>query len=94
MIKEIVLDKANNFVGKTIIHPSHITYVNGLQVVTYEEYMDAMAILHTKDKGVIKGEGGNKMNEIKPHHNWAVRVMNKSKIYGVLNQDAEYIQLF
>ncbi|PLS19731.1 citrate lyase subunit beta [Bacillus sp. M6-12] len=94
LVKEIILDKANNFVGKTVIHPSHITYVNGLQVVTYEEYMDAMAILNNQGKGVVKGEGGNKMNEIKPHHNWAMKVINKSKIYGVLNKDAEYVQLF
>lgn len=92
LVKEIVLDKANNLTGKTIIHPTHITYVNGLQAVTYEEYMDAMTVLNTKDKGVIKG--GNKMNEIKPHHNWAVKILNKSKIYGVLNKNAEYIQLF
>lgn len=94
LVKEVILDKANNFVGKTVIHPSHITYVNGLQVVTYEEYMDALAILNNQGKGVIKGENGNKMNEIKPHYNWAVKIMKKSKIYGVLNQDAEYIQLF
>jgi citrate lyase beta subunit len=94
LVKEIILDKANNFVGKTVIHPSHITYVNGLQVVTYEEYMDASAILNNQGKGVVKGEGGNKMNEIKPHHNWAVKIINKSKIYGVLNQNAEYVQLF
>lgn len=92
LVKEIVLDKANNFTGKTVIHPTHITYVNGLQVVTYEEYMDAMTILNTKDKGVVKG--GNKMNEIKPHYSWAVKIINKSKIYGVLNKNAEYIQLF
>ena len=94
LVKEVILDKANNFVGKTVIHPTHISYVNGLQVVTYEEYMDALSILNNQDKGVIKGENGNKMNEIKPHYNWAVKVMKKSKIYGVLNQHAEYIELF
>lgn len=94
LVKEIILDNANNFVGKTVIHPSHITYVNGLQIVTYEEYMDAMSIVNNEGKGVIKGQNGNKMNEIKPHFNWAMKVIQKSKIYGVLNKDAECLELF
>lgn len=94
LLKEVILDKSNNFVGKTVIHPSHITYVNGLQVVTYDEYMDALDIINNTSGGVIKGRSGNKMNEIKPHYNWAKKVIAKSKVYGVLQQDAEYIQLF
>lgn len=94
LLKEVILDKANNLVGKTVIHPSHITYVNALQVVTHEEYMDALSIVRNQGKGVLKGENGNKMNEVKPHHNWAEKILRKSKIYGVLQRDADYVQLF
>ena len=30
LLREVILDKANGFIGKTIIHPSHIKYVNAM----------------------------------------------------------------
>ena len=53
LMRELVLDKANGFIGKTIIHPSHINYVNGFLAVTKEEYEDALQVLNTSG-GVIK----------------------------------------
>ena len=93
LIKEVILDKANGYIGKTIIHPSHIKVVNAINAVTYEEYVDAMAILNA-DGGVAKGASNNKMNETKPHYNWAKMIHKKSKVYGVLNENAKYIDLF
>lgn len=92
LLKEVILDKANGFVGKTIIHPSHARFVNALQCVTKEEFDDASQILNTKG-GVIKSSKSNKMNEINPHRNWAQRVVNRAKAYGVLKNDQSYIQL-
>ena len=94
LIKEIILDKANGIVGKTIIHPSHIRYVNALQVVTYEEYMDATNIIEKQNSGVCKSNSGNKMNEMGPHTNWAKKILKKAEVYGVLKEDAEYVNLF
>lgn len=94
LIKEIILDKANGFVGKTIIHPTHIKYVNALQSVTQEEYEDAKMILEVEEIGVIKSNNGNKMNEVKPHTNWALNVMKKSEIYGVIKNEKSYTDLF
>ena len=37
--------KANGFVGRTVIHPSHVKFVNALMAVTKEEYDDACQIL-------------------------------------------------
>lgn len=93
LVKEVILDKANGFVGKTVIHPSHIKLVNAINAVTFEEYSDAEAILNASG-GVMKGMANNKMNEVKPHYNWAKRVHDKSRIYGVLNENAKYIDLF
>ena len=73
LLREVILDKANGFVGRTVIHPTHIKFVNALMAVTKEEYDDACMILGT-DGGVVKGSGGNKMNEIKPHTNGAKKI--------------------
>lgn len=94
LIKEIIIDKANGLIGKTVIHPCHIKYVNALQVVTKEEYLDALKIVENSDKGVFKSVNGNKMNEVKPHTSWAIKTLNKAEVYGVLNEDADYVDLF
>lgn len=95
LIHEIILDKANGLIGKTIIHPSHIKPVQALCVVTHEEYMDATSILAsaTGDIGVISSLYANKMNEIKPHMRWAQKIMIKSKIYGVFNEQHNFTSL-
>ncbi|MBR3227214.1 MAG: HpcH/HpaI aldolase/citrate lyase family protein, partial [Erysipelotrichaceae bacterium] len=41
LLRELMLDCANGFIGKTIIHPTHIPYVNGMLAVTEEMYDDA-----------------------------------------------------
>lgn len=90
LIKEINFDKENGFCGKTVIHPSQIKYVNGLYAITYEEYIDAQNILgETNDGGVFKGYGGNKMNEVKPHYNWAKKILYRAEIFGVLREGIE-----
>ena len=95
LIHEIILDKANGLIGKTIIHPSHIKPVQALCVVTHEEYMDACSIIASNngDIGVIASQYGNKMNEIKPHMRWAQKIMIKSKIYGVFNEEHNFTSL-
>ena len=93
LLKEVLLDQANGFIGKTIIHPTHIPYVNGMYAVTEEVYKDACQILNT-DGGVIKSENANKMNEIGPHRKWAEKVYERSKVYGVIRNESAYIELF
>ena len=94
LLREVILDKANGFVGRTVIHPSHIKYVNALQAVTREEYTDAVNILKNDRGGVFKGESGNKMNEVKPHTNWARKIYMRSRAYGVIENENDYINLF
>jgi citrate lyase beta subunit len=93
LLREVILDKANGFVGKTIIHPSHLTFVNAMQAVTREEYQDALQILDTSG-GVIKSAHKNKMNEINPHRSWANKINNRAKAYGVIENETEYCKLF
>ena len=91
LMRELVLDQANGFMGKTCIHPSHLNYINGMLAVTKDEYDDAYQIMHTSG-GVIKGAKG--MNEIGPHRNWAEKIVMRAQAYGVIENDAEYINLF
>lgn len=93
LLREVILDKANGFVGRTVIHPTHIKFVNALMAVTKEEYDDACMILGTTD-GVVKGSGGNKMNEIKPHTNWAQKIYNRARAFGVIKNEGSYLNLF
>lgn len=94
LLREVILDKANGFVGRTVIHPTHVKYVNALMAVTKEEYDDACMILGNKSGGVVKGTGANKMNEIKPHTNWATKIYMRARAYGVIENEASYIKLF
>lgn len=93
LMRELILDKANGFIGKTIIHPSHINYVNGILAVTREEYEDAIQILATSG-GVIKSNNANKMNEIGPHHLWAKKLVSRAEAYGVIESKQSYLELF
>ncbi len=93
LLREVILDKANGFVGRTVIHPTHVKYVNAMQAVTLEEYEDACQILDAKG-GVVKSSNANKMNEIKPHTRWAEKMYMKSLAYGVIKDQTEYMKLF
>jgi len=93
LLREVILDKANGFIGRTVIHPTHVKFVNALMAVTKEEYDDACQILGTGG-GVVKGSGGNKMNEIRPHTNWANKIYNRARAFGVIENEGAYIRLF
>ncbi len=93
LLREVILDKANGFVGRTVIHPTHVRFVNAMMAVTKEEYDDALMILGTGG-GVGKGSGGNKMNEIRPHTNWANKIRNRARAFGVIENEGAYVKLF
>ena len=95
LIKEVLLDKNNGLTGKTIIHPTHIKPVHAFLVVSYEEYMDAISILEGigGESGVLKSHFSNKMNEMKLHYNWAIKIVSRAKIYGVYHEQCSYIDL-
>ena len=96
LIREVIVDKENGIIGKTIIHPSHIVPVQSLYIVRHEEYMDALSILENShgQAGVLKSNYTNKMNEIKPHYNWAQKIISRAKIYGVFHEQHNFISLF
>ena len=91
LLRELLLDQANGFMGKTCIHPTHLPYINGMLAVTKDEYLDACQILGAKG-GVLKGSKG--MNEVGPHHRWAEKIVMRAKAYGVIENEQSYFELF
>lgn len=91
LMRELVLDQANGFMGKTCIHPTHLNYINGMLAVTRDEFEDADQIMHAAG-GVLKGSKG--MNEIGPHRSWAERICRRAEAYGVIESEADYLKLF
>ena len=94
LLREVILDKANGFIGRTVIHPTHVKFVNAMMAVTKEEYDDAVMILGNQSGGVVKGTGANKMNEIKPHTNWAKKMVMRARAFGVIKNEGAYVKLF
>ena len=93
LIREVHLDKANGLIGKTVIHPSHVAAVHALSVVTHEEYCDAADILRVTGGGAMASTYANKMNEAKPHRNWARRTMLRAEVFGVAAEGVTFVDL-
>lgn len=92
LLKEVLIDRANGFVGKTIIHPTHARFVNAMFTVVEEEYNDALQVLSTSG-GVVKSAHGDKMNEIGPHHRWAEKIVRRANVYGVVKNEDSVLSL-
>lgn len=95
LIREVVLDRANGLIGKTVIHPSHVPAVHALSVVTAEEYADALDVLAAgaTGGGVSASRYANKMNEARPHRAWAARTVARAEVFGVAAEDVSVVDL-
>ncbi|WP_307796883.1 HpcH/HpaI aldolase/citrate lyase family protein [Williamsia soli] len=94
LLRELVLDRANGLQGKTVIHPSHVNVVHAMSAVPHEEYDDAVAVLGVDDTGgVLASAYRNKMNERRPHRNWAVKTLIRSQAFGVLQPEIGVVDL-
>lgn len=94
LIREVTLDRANGLIGKTVIHPSHVSAVHALSVVSHEEYLDARDVLTSASGGGVSASAyGNKMNESKPHTAWAQRTTERAGIFGVAHAGVSFVDL-
>ncbi|WP_055751945.1 HpcH/HpaI aldolase/citrate lyase family protein [Frankia sp. AvcI1] len=93
LIREVVLDRANGLIGKTVIHPSHIPAVHALHVVSQEEFTDAETILAGDSGGVRPSSYANKMNELRPHRAWAEAVQRRARAFGVLREGDTFVEV-
>ncbi len=94
LLREVTLDRANGFSGKTVIHPTHVSVVNALHAVVRDEYDDALTVLAGRGSGgVVPSPSGGKMNELGPHALWAEQVAARAAVYGVLAEPDGVVQL-
>ena len=95
LIREVMLDQVNGLTGKTVIHPSHVSAVHAMSVVTDEEFRDAQDILGDElaKGGVNRSTYRNKMNEGRPHRAWAERVARRAQVFGVARPDISFADL-
>jgi citrate lyase beta subunit len=94
LIREVVLDRANGLLGKTVIHPSHVAAVHALSVVGHEEYSDALDVLGTAAAGGATASAfRNKMNESKPHTAWATSTIQRAQVFGVARPTTSFVDL-
>jgi citrate lyase beta subunit len=86
LMRELKYDKLNGFMGKTVIHPKQINVVNEMLKVSEKDYEDAKTILNWDKRSLQVGKsfGGERMNEVKTHENWAMKITILAEIYGVL----------
>ncbi|HZG88916.1 MAG TPA: HpcH/HpaI aldolase/citrate lyase family protein [Pseudonocardia sp.] len=94
LIREVQLDAANGLQGKTAIHPSHVSVVNALSVVSAEDHRDAADVLQISQAGGVRASGlRNKMNEARPHTAWARRTMLRAEVFGVAAENVSFVDL-
>jgi citrate lyase beta subunit len=93
LVREVALDKANGVLGKTVIHPAHVSVVNALLTVSRSEYDDALEVLTARGRGGIAVSGNGRMNEIGPHALWAELVSRRAAVYGVVADEAALVDL-
>jgi citrate lyase beta subunit len=93
LMREVALDKANGVLGKTVIHPAHVSVVNALLTVSRTEYDDALEILTARGRGGIAVSENGRMNEIGPHALWAELISRRAAVYGVVADEAALVDL-
>ena len=84
--RELKYDLLNGFIGKTVIHPNQIPIVTQALKVDKQDYEDALQILNWDNSqgALVAGSAtGTRMNEVKTHRNWALRIVTLAGIYGI-----------
>lgn len=78
MEKELALDVAHGFVGKTAIHPKQCEYINDAFTLNKEDMEIAMGIVKAVEENGLKGgvyKQGDGMIEPTTHYAWAKRLV-------------------
>lgn len=85
LIRELRRDILNGFIGKTVIHPNQIPIVNEQLRVSRNDYEDAKLVTGWSHDHLQVGKNvsGERMNEVKTHDKWAVKILKLAEIYGI-----------
>lgn len=90
--RELTQDRQNGFIGKTVIHPKQIPFINESLMVEQKDYEDAVSILSWSKENplfVSKTGSGERMNEIKTHEKWAKKIISLAHVYGIKEKGYE-----
>ena len=93
LVRELRLDGVNGLTGKSVIHPSQVRLVNAMHAVSWADHGDALAILADENGGAAASATGDRMNEPRPHRQWARKVLRRAGAFGVLARDRTYRDL-
>ena len=87
--RELELDFANGFFGKTAIHPTQLPLIYDSLKVSALDAADARQILDWSDesRAVAGNTTGSRMNEVKCHGRWAERIALRVERYGIREGD-------
>ena len=87
--RELELDRASGFIGKTAIHPCQLPLIYESMKVSKADYDDAKSILEWNSEmlGVAAGSTHSRMNEVKCHTRWAERIALLAEIYGIRGEE-------
>jgi citrate lyase beta subunit len=78
--REVERDIASGFISKTAIHPAQVAIIEDAMRPSEEEVSQATAILDKDAKAVF--QIGGVMCEPSTHHNWALRILTRDRIYN------------
>ena len=81
--RELELDFANGFFGKTAIHPAQLPVIYESLKASAADVADARQLLNWSDARLGVAAGSGRMNELKCHGRWAERIRLRAEIYGV-----------
>lgn len=90
--QEVKLDLAHGLYTKTAIHPCQIDLIQSMYKVSPIDLEDAETILskNSVDAGGVYNSGSGSMLEPATHYNWAKKIIERSKVYGVKKKLSAY----
>jgi citrate lyase beta subunit len=86
--REVQMDIAHGFKGKSIIHPSQAAVVMACLAVSFADWVDASAVL--QGDGASRSSVAPRMNEAKPHRLWATETLLRARHWGVVREGADW----
>ncbi len=79
--EELYLDIQHGLSGKTIIHPSQISFVHQAYQVSENEFRQAQEVVNDHAKAVFSCQGS--MLEPATHRRWAERILERANFFGL-----------
>jgi citrate lyase beta subunit len=93
LAREVMLDRASGLWSKSVVHPTQALIVNALSPVGWSDYQDARNIVAAQDGGADASYERTRMNEARPHGDWAASTLTRARACGVLREGVRAVDL-